>query len=155
MNSKRIGALTELKRRLEQITITNGFSTDAGKNVLLGENAKLGPDDPETAIAIVVGSSTEEHLGFSKVIVSRVGLSLQAFAKAAPADGADPFLVAEDVVADIKRAAELEDRTLNGYCSNPGFSRASVTPAKRLEASEYVGAKVDYSLTFEEAWGRP
>lgn len=155
MNSKRIGALTELRRRLERITRANDFATDAGQTVFLGEAPGLGHHDPEVAIAVVVGDSTEAHRGMSDVIESVVVVSLQAFARSAPAHKVDPFLAAEDVVADIKRAVELEDRSLEGWCLSTGMSRGAVRPARRMEGSEYVGAAVDYVLTFEERWGHP
>jgi hypothetical protein len=152
MSSKRIRAFTALRDRLLVIQ-KPAFATDAGKKVYpIGQIPQSGPADPETAIAIIVGDSTEEHQGFSGVIVGRVTVSVQAFARLAQPEMADPFLVAEAIVADIKRAVE-KDRSLEGNCSEPGFNRASVRAARRVEGSEYVGAAVDYALTFEEKWG--
>lgn len=154
MNSKRIGAITELKRRLAAIE-RPAFSTDAGKNVFVGEVVSLGHHDPETAIAIVIGDSTETHRGLSDVVEGNSVVAIQAIVKAAPADRADPFLMAEDVIADIKRAVELEDRSLDGWCLSTGFARAAIRPARRMEGSEYVGAAVEYALAVEERWGHP
>jgi hypothetical protein len=153
--SKRIGALLEIKRRLQLIAKPT-FWTDAGLNVLMGEQPVFGPDDPDVAIAVVLGSSTDERQGLTKIHMSRLPLSVQAFASAAPKDGTDPLIAVEEVVADIKRALELEDETLAGWTKpDGGFRRVGVRVIPREEGSEFVGAAVDYELLFEDGWGKP
>lgn len=153
--SKRIGAILELQARLARIR-TPDYWTDAGQVVLLGEAPAFGESDPDTAIAIVVGDSTDERQGLSSVHVCRLTVSIQGFAKAAPRDGADPMLVAEQLVADIKRAVEREEPTLAGWClPDPGISRLGVRTMQREPGAEYVGAAVEYLLPIGEEWGKP
>ena len=46
MSSVRETAIGELRTRLENILVANGYNTDVGQDVLLGEQPVFGPDDP-------------------------------------------------------------------------------------------------------------
>ena len=109
--------LTEVKARLERVTVVNGFTTDAGMALLLGVLPKLGETDPDAAIAIAPQEQTPVPL-----TLQHVGgdwpIEIIAIANAS-ANRDEPWLVVEDVLADIQRAMELEDRT---------FGRALMSP---------------------------
>lgn len=153
--SKRIGAIRELAVRLAKIERPD-YWTDAGKSITLGEAPAFGDGDPDTAIAIMVGDSSDSRQGLSETYVCLLPVSIQAFAAAAPKDGTDPFETVEQLVADIKRAVEREEPTLAGWClPTPGISRTGVRAIPRQPGAEFVGAAVDYILPFEELWGKP
>lgn len=149
MSSSREAAIGVLKDRLESITVANGFATDAGNRVFVAERPVLGPDDPTSAIAIVVKDDQPTFQG--EHVVVTVPVDLQAIVKV-DVDG--PWMMVEAVVADIKRAVEL-DRDLAGTLIRLGLERGSVRPLDREEGSEYVGAAVQYRLVMAEAWGNP
>lgn len=151
--SKREGALLEMRRRLQQIRIANDFLTDAGETVLIGEDPVFGPDDPPMAIAVMVGGGADAVRGMSGTLDCRVPISVQAFIRADAAD--EPMLAIEAVLADIKRAVELEDRSLDGWCLPTGLMRTGTRSLERAPGSEFVGAAVDYEAQFEEGWGKP
>lgn len=146
--------LEAFRDRVAQIHKFNGYNTDAGKTVFLGEAPILGPDDPDTAIALVVG---EDELGEQGVFGSGEGatieinltIGVQALAKA---DIDAPLLAIEDIIQDIKEAVELNDRTLGGLVS---MSRGETVPLDREEGSLIVGTSVSYRLLYAEEWGAP
>src|SRR5574341_1196761 len=109
MASRRQQILEAFLTLVQVIRTANGFATDAGLTVFLGETPTLGPDDPDTAIAIVVGEEAPTYQGENVFIALPVGI--QALAKP---DLDQPWLAAEAVLGDIKKAVELADRTLGG-----------------------------------------
>ena len=140
--------------RLKEISVDNGYATDAGRTILLGEQPMLGPDDGP-AIALVVeedepnpaqglgsGDGAAVTIEWTVSVVALISGDIQA-----------PWLPIERVIGDIKRAMELEDRTLGGVVS--GFSRGAVRPLEREEGSTVVGGAVDYSVLYSEIWGQP
>jgi hypothetical protein len=151
--SKRLNALGVLRGRLQAITIANGFNTDAGKAVFLGELPVLGEDDPAQAIAIVVGPDEIGHQG-EKLVVN-LPVDVQALV---PADADDPWTSVEAIVSDIKRAVEIDsdpNRDLGRILIRQGLERGSTRPLDRESGSGYVGAAVTYRVTFSEVWGAP
>ena len=61
MATRRQDIIAELISRVSAITKTNGFSTNAGRNVYVGEIVKLGENEPDSAIAIVIGNETVDR----------------------------------------------------------------------------------------------
>ena len=55
MATRRQQIITEIVSRLQAITKANGFETDAGEHVFVGEIVKYGENDPVSAITVVVG----------------------------------------------------------------------------------------------------
>jgi len=147
--SRRRLIMEAIKARVSEISVTHGFETDAGLTVFLGETPQLGPDDPQTAIAIVVGDEEPQYQGAKFLI--RLPLALQALARA---DLDQPWLAVEDVIGDLKRAVELEDRTLGGLVKSD-LERRSVVAMEREPGSTTVGAEVTYLFTYSESWGAP
>lgn len=147
--SRRQRILAVLLERIEAIRTANGFNTEAGWAVFLGETPVLGPDDPESAIAIVVGDDVTPYQG-ENVMVQLV-IEFQALAKA---DINKPWIVVEAMLADIKRAIELEDRTLGRLVPNK-IERGPSRTLPRVPGSTTVGASLTYIAPYLERWGHP
>ena len=150
MSSKRYSFLAALRTRLEQITVANGFNTDCGSSILMGEDPIFGPADPESYVAIVVGEDTPHHQ--AENVASVLSIGIQAIVKA---DSEAPLLLIEAVIEDIKRAVELEDRTFGRLLSKGTFVRGATRPLERAAGAEYVGAVVEYRGQLVEGWGTP
>ncbi|KKM81663.1 hypothetical protein LCGC14_1327480 [marine sediment metagenome] len=154
--SRRRLILEEFRTRLQKIQTNNGFLTDAGDTIFLGEHVTLGPDDPDTALAIVVEEDfrkpSSQGMGSGALAAVEITLpvSVHALAKA---DLDEPLLAQEDVIDDIERAIELADRTLGGLVGE--LTQGSVTPLEREEGSTVVGAAVAYSVVYSKKWGDP
>jgi hypothetical protein len=155
-DSKRVRFLAAVVARLEVIRQgdTNGegvtFNTDAGRKIFLGEDPVLGPDDPPQCICIEIQDdepgSQKEH------VVYELPIEVQAIV---PADTARPYLAAEAVLADIKAALELDDKTFGGICIREGFRRGPARPLPRPDGSTFVGVAVTYRALLAEKWGHP
>ena len=156
--SRRQVALEDLRTRLSYVQIAKGYNTDAGKTILLGEEPRFGPDDPTTALALSIGDESVDVQG--AVITTRVPVSVWAIV---PVGTSEPLLAVEAIIVDIKEAVEIEpdgsiERSLGviegSSATQPkGLQRGPTRALKRQEGSTYVGAAVEYVLTFEERWG--
>jgi hypothetical protein len=149
MSVRRQLILAEFVERLRVVSVANGFQTDAGEALYIGETPSLGPDDPAAAIAIVVGDETPSYQGMQ--IYLELPYEIQALARA---DLDQPWLTVEQVIADIKTAVELEDRTLGGLVKRQ-IKRGTVRTLGRDDGSTAVGAAVTYLAPFTETWGDP
>ncbi|KKM71003.1 hypothetical protein LCGC14_1434960 [marine sediment metagenome] len=150
MSSKREDVIRALRDRLAAISVTNGYNTNAGQKIFLGETPTIGPNDPAASLAVVVGTDDSRFQG--EHVVVALPVEVQAIVKA---DVSDPLLTIEAVIADIKRAVELPDRTFGGLLVNRGLKRGSTRPFERESGSEFVGAAVEYIATLAEGWGAP
>src|SRR4051812_20178531 len=116
MSTKRQAILSELLNRVSAITVANGYATDAGLMILFGESPLLGPDDPTSAIALIVGDDQiDSPSSVGDDILTQLPVDLQIIARA---DVAQPWLTVEAGIADIKRAIETSDRTF-GLLTRP------------------------------------
>ena len=149
MPIRRQEILTVLRDRLETIAIAAGYQTDAGENVFLGELPALGEDDPDVALAIVVGDEVPQYQG--EQLFVRLPFELHTIAKA---DLDEPWLTVEQLIADVKRAIEQPDRTLGGLVRRM-IEREAVRTVPREPGSTTVGAMVVYVAPYLEAWGDP
>ncbi len=134
--------------RLEVILVERGFATDVGQKIFIGEIPQLGPSDPDAAIAIIVGEQPG-NLGLN--VFTQLPYEILAIAKA---DLDRAWLTVEDVIGDVKRAIELEDRTLGGLVLEQ-LSRGSVKTIPREPGSTTIGASITYLADFKEGWGTP
>jgi hypothetical protein len=66
-----------------------------------------------------------------------------------------PALLVEDVLADIQRALELEDRTLGGLINAQEFEVGPTRVFGRDSASDVVAASQTYSFYVQRAFGAP
>lgn len=147
--SRRQDVIEEVRTRLEEITTANGYQTNAGNLILMGQTPALSESDPEQALAVTVGQDTVGYQGEDV----QVTLPVMIFALVR-ADLDDPYLAAEAVLADIKKAIET-DHNLGGLLKARGLVRGSTTAALRDPASEFVGGSVFYEMMFAEKWGAP
>lgn len=155
--SKRRRILEAIKARLEAIVEGDRndrgavFETNLGQAVYLEETPALGPDDANAAIAIVVDE--DELLFGNENTLMRLPLQIQALAYA---ELESPWVVVEMVIADIKRAIELNDRSLDGLAAkNKGIERGETRGLERQDGSLVVGAYVRYWVPYLEGWGTP
>lgn len=148
--SRRQAILVEMLARVSEITQQNGFNTDAGLTPFLGEKVSLDdPSDPEIAICLVV---RDDFPGRSmQNILVTLPIEIQAIAKA---DINSPWLTVESLLTDIKRAVELEDRTLGGYAQSY-IERGQTRTLQREVGATTVGASITYLVPYAEAWGAP
>lgn len=159
--SKRQAAIAELVRRLEFITKANGYNTDAGEHIFLGEAPAFGEGDPPEALAILIDDDSPQTNG--GVVRTRTPIEIWAVV---PAGFEDPLLAIEAIITDIKEAVEIEadgsiDRFLGTvteagqpYGTLPrGIERGVVQAVKRDPGGTYVRAAVEYVAYFEETWG--
>lgn len=149
MSSRRQDIIEAVRDRLTAISQANGYQTDAGAVVLVGEAPSFGPADPPQAIALTVDDDSATYQGEQVVVV--LPLVVHAIVKA---DLAAPYLAAEAIVADIKKAIEV-DHDLGGLTVRRGLERGVVKAAVREPGSEYVAARVEYRATYAELWGAP
>lgn len=148
-NTKRQYLLEALNTRLAAITTANDFQTNAGQHIYIGETPALGPDDEDEALAIVIGDEEPQYQGVNLFIA--LPIDVQAVVKA---DLDAPWMTVEAIIGDIKRAVELEDRTLDGLVKRM-IQRGPVRALPREPGSTTVGAAVTYVAPFLEGWGTP
>jgi len=147
--SRRQDIIDELKDRLDNITVANGYQTDAGALVLVGQAPALSETDPQQALALIIGADSVGYQGEDKQI--SLPVTVHALVRA---DLDDPAAAAEAVIADIKKAIE-QDHNLGGLLKARGLVCGTTTSAMREQGSEYVGGTVSYELLFAEKWGAP
>ncbi len=153
--SRRQRILEALKARVERITIANGFQTDLGKNVLLGELPTFGPDDPKQVLAILPREDqVGDHLSNIPIM-----LPVDIAALVAP-EIHHAGTIVEQALSDIKKAVELEDRSLGGLLTGgrnnvAGLVRGTTEPFDRRSGSDVVGVLITYGCKYAEAWGDP
>jgi hypothetical protein len=153
--SVRSEAITEIRARLTRIRTANGFLTEVGQQLFVGERPTLGPGDPVATIALQILEDEVGHQG--EHIVSVVPVTAEAIVQA---DADDPWSTVEAVIADIKKAIETDlsgnrDYDLSGKLVRHGLERGPTAPLDREEGSVFVGAGVTYRLMLRERWGAP
>lgn len=146
---KRRLVMAALVDRLAEISVDAGFLTDAGHCIVFGEAPQLGSGDPSEAIALVMGDDEPASPAPGAVIVT-TPIEIHALAKATPDD---PFAQVEAVLADIKRAVELPDRSLGNLVSQIQRGVTRVVP--REAGASTAGVAITYVLTWKEGWGNP
>lgn len=139
-----------LLTRMQQATVANGFNTDAGEAVVLGEPVSLGDEDPDVVIAMLVGDA-EQPRWQGEHIFYVLPYEFQAVAKAGRTDS---WRMAEQGLQDIKRAIELSDRRLGNLLTGV-LERGAVSTIARAPGSELVGISITYWAPIQELWGDP
>jgi hypothetical protein len=148
--SKRKRILDAVVARLAVITVANGFGSNAGDSIKLGDNPQLGPDDRYPCIAVLVEDDT---IGNQQARIV-IDLSIQ-IAVIVPIDLADSTWPAiEEAVSDVKRAMELVDRSLSGLLRY-NLERRPTRIYPRESGSTVAGVTVGYLLPYHETWGEP
>lgn len=156
MSSRRQLVLAALATLLEEVSVANGFNTDAGAMVRLGQELELGDNDPDSAILIVSGIETFNQPQDRKLF-SQWPLSIRAVVKVAD-DIDDAWMAAELIVADIEKAIEVADPTFGGlvnYNGNHGLILQSIETVERDAGSPVVGIDVVFIAKLQRTWGDP
>ena len=158
--SMRQRIIAALKARAEAITIENGFHTDAGLKVTHGYR-RPGAGETDARIAMLSNGPlppvpSEEQ---DDVIVRRqwsIGFIAMEPVSAEVDDALD---VAEELLADLKRALFLDDRTLGGLLrANEEVGNIEIgaeQTADREPGGTWVEAAVEVLVTFTERRGQP
>lgn len=145
--SRRQLILAALLTRAGSITVENGYATDAGARVFLGEEVQLGEDDPPSAIALVVQDSVPtQSTGY---IDEPLDVEVQALVRA---DLEQPHIAAEVLLADIKHAFETGDRTLGSLLKGE-MTLGPTRVVPRQPGALTVGVGVTYRTRFLRQWG--
>jgi hypothetical protein len=147
--SKRRRLLEAVRARLQAIDGRGQFETDAGARVFVNVTPSYGPDDPDTAISLAIGDESPQWQQGKLLMV--LPLAVIALARV---DLDDPMVRAEQVLADIQRAIELEDRTFDGLVSFELLVGTTVT-AELPEGATTVGVQITYIAQYERSWGNP
>lgn len=148
----RLSVLTAFAARLADITIANGYATDAGQLVVMGEAGELGESDPDAALAIVPGDDRQKtQAGTVGTAFLEWPIQLVALGKA---DLSQPWVTLENIVGDIKRAIETGDRRLGGLVKSD-LQRGATRIVPREPGSLTIGVSVTYVVTIAEPWGQP
>lgn len=147
--SNRQELLEAFKTRVSAIAKADGFQTDAGLTVFLGDLPTLGPDDPPEAIAIMVGDDEPRYQGAQ--ILIRLPVLLVALVKA---ELDEPWAAVEAILADLKTAVELPDRTLGGTVKRQ-IERGVTRTLPREMGSTTIGAAITYWCPYVEVYGAP
>jgi len=130
------------------IHVADGFASDAGDTVLVGP-IQLGPDDPATALTLLPEDEVSPHQGAAFFV--ELPIEIQALAR----QGTDQaWLTVEAMVGDIKRAIELDDRTLGGLLPQP-LRRGTIRVLERPPGATDVGLGITYVAGYKESWGAP
>lgn len=141
------------RTRLQAIQVDDGYFTDAGSNVFLGEAPRFGPDDAATALAIVVADD-ELLKAQGKAIFLRLPVEIQCLATVEPDRLSEPWKVIEEMLADVKRAMEQDDELLHGN-DKRSLARGVTRVLPRESGTTSVGVGITYVLGFQELWGQP
>jgi hypothetical protein len=150
--SARQAVIAAFVTRVAAIAVANGYQTNAGLTLLVGETPELGPDDPTAAIALMVRDDVPtDQSGFDGsggLTVTVLPIDVQALARA---DQTQPWLTIEAVIADIRRAIESGDRGLDGLLTT-ALVRGRTRALPRETGATTIGAGVEYRATFAEGW---
>ena len=148
--STRAAILAGIVTRLQAIDgTTDEFETTAGAHVVLGDVLALGPDDPDVVIGVLPQDDVVSYQGEQLSI--QWPIEIQAVVKVDLVDG---WQVVEAVLADIKRAIELPDRTLGGLVRRQ-IERGTTLTLEREPGSSTMGVGIVYVAPYTEVWGHP
>jgi hypothetical protein len=147
-----------LKARAQAITVAAGFNTDAGLHVTHGyRRPALGDALPRVAM-ITAGEVPAVESQDDVLVRNPWPIAFVATAEVA-ADDEDALDTAEQLLADLKRAIFLPDRTLGGLLSaNQEIGDIKVgaeDTADREPGGTFVEAGVVALVSFLESYGAP
>jgi hypothetical protein len=148
MITRRVLILERLATLAATITRANGYDSDAGLKVFIGGAPELGPADPDYAIALVPGDELAEEQGR---ISNTFPVAVQAIGKS---DAADAWINLELLLGDLKKAIELEDRTLGSILKGV-MKRGPTRSLERPPGATTIGLEIFYSCPYVDEWGNP
>jgi hypothetical protein len=151
-----------IRKRIRAEVNARMSTGDAGERVqhrrrtlpVCGRAPKLGPDDPDCAIAIVSHDESPVLLTWQS-IGGDWPIEIIGIANASP-NRSEPWLLAEDVLADIRCAMELEDRTFGGALVSPqDMEVGAARTFERESAAEAIAVSQTYTFRTQRVWGHP
>jgi len=143
-------AINAFKDRLQQITIANGYLTNAGAHkIAVGEAYQLGQNDPPIALSMVI--LDEDHQPIRQDLKISFDLPIDVIVLVKP-DLDDVIGSIEDGIADVKKAVERGDRQFDGLLTGR-LRRGQVRTLPRESGSSVCGAIITYRLPISEAYG--
>lgn len=149
--SRREQIIDALIERAQVITQVDGFNTDAGKALVIGESRQLGPDDPDSVLLLLIGNDDRATWQAGKVFY-RIPFRFQVISKAGRED---TWRDVERLLQDVKRAIELADLRLGGLLDHPGLERQPGRVLEREPGATDVGIELTYLASLQETWGSP
>ncbi len=147
--SRRQLIVTAVVERLAEIAIEHGYQTDAGAAIYIGERPNLGPDDPSTAIALLMADDEPGYQG--EQVFIQLPLEIHALARVGLTDA---WMRIEAILADIKKAIERPDRTLGGLVKRQ-IQRDVTRTFERTSGEQALGIVITYRAPYTELWGTP
>lgn len=154
--SRRERILEAAVARLSVIRRSNGYRTDLGDTILVGELPEFGDDDPKQVLAVLPKEDQIQAQQVGKLSITwPIDIAVLVDQRLE-----EPWRIVEAGLMDIKRAYELADRSLGGLLdggtNNPeGLLRGTTETYPRKSGSEIIGALITYGHHFRETWGRP
>lgn len=148
--------LDRIETRLRAIEAANGFYTDAGRNIQVGETTSLGLDELPVGLAILVDDDEIEYEGEKVAIV--LPIDIQILTRVGRIDG---WTDIERALGDVKRAMELNtaQHRLSGADDvgvPPLLRRGQTRTLPREDGSIYMGVSIRYLVgPMQEPWGQP
>lgn len=141
--------LAAYEARLQAIRTASGFLTDAGTRVVVLEHPAFGPDDGDFAIVVMPGDTEVQYVG--EHVSAEWPIEIQAIVRVGLTDG---WRLLEWLLADVKKAIELPDRTLGGLIkAKPGIRRGAERVLPREDGSAVLGLGITYRQPLIEPWG--
>lgn len=146
--SRRREAIRAFKALLTGIKRADGYFTDAGEVIAVGEAYQLGPDDPDVVLAMIVND--EDMLAPQGDVKRAVHLPIDVVVLVRP-NLDDVIGSIEDGIEDVRRAVEA-DRTLGGILINT-LRLGRIRTLPRESATATAGAVLPYTLPVSDAYG--
>lgn len=144
--------LTSLVPRLQAIRSANGYTSEAGRSVLLGPIPKQAGEDYPFIRLHEIGASSESAVPFRPTAKLRVDFMAEAYAKQPSA--AQIMATAHDLIGDLKKALFGDvTRDLNGQALMAQLEGYSVQPPE--DGGDVVVAQVRGSFTFTDHFDAP
>lgn len=149
--TRRQAILLALKERLRTIKKLDGFTSDAGDFVTIGEPPDVQPDQyPPAAIVITVQDTAPRYEGRGVFIEMPVDIEATVVV-----EDDEPYITAEGVLGDIITAVELiDDLTIGGLLKSP-IEMVSVRTAPREPGSNVVAIVATYRCFYTRMRGQP
>lgn len=137
--------------RCETIRVANGFHTDAGQQVFRGRMTFDAEVDTFPCISIFAHEEVIEQNSHDERMDVQLNIAVICHA---PQDILNPLDIAEDLVADVKRAVLLlSNRNADGLCADIRYAgREAMVPD---DGSNTTSVRVHFEVTYPEIYGDP
>lgn len=157
MDPKRLRILDAVAALLATILTANGYRTDAGQYVQIGEIRALGPDDVDYTLGVL----PQEDIVVTGLQAGKIVLGLPINVAGILRLGlTDAGRARELLIADVKQAMESRPAGLMallkaGFDNPDGLMRGTTETFNRTSGADSLGFQITYVLQYSEAWGDP